>query len=202
MTERRDRLVSSHLRRGFFLLLCIVGVFLCGLMGVRYYRSWAQRDTIEALRRRGAYVGTFCEYFTPELADCVDLRVYDTGVTWTDEDMKLVAQLDSLTNLLMPRAEVSDDGVRHLGTLVELVYVDLSDTLVGDDGMRVLANLTSLEAIHLDRTRVTDEGIQELARLPQLTWLTLDGTRVTEEGVRRFKRCAVNPRIKVRLGRN
>ncbi len=111
-----------------------------------------------------------------------------------DQKWRRVPKLDDtvIAELASPqRAEVkrinmrkaSFDSIR-LQKLLELniVSLDLRDTLTDDATLRVIARFPSVRALMLSGCKnVTNEGIKAIAKLPNLTALNIGGTGITDE---------------------
>lgn len=70
-----------------------------------------------------------------------------------------------------------------MASLIQLTYLDLSDTRAGDRELEWLRGLTAIVNLRLDRTRVSDRGLARLAGLVKLRWLSLEKTKVEGWGI-------------------
>jgi Leucine-rich repeat (LRR) protein len=78
--------------------------------------------------------------------------------------------VEEITSLALCRSPVTDMGLRELGALKNLTWLDVRDTRVTDMGLKELAGLKNLATLLLQGTRVTDAGVAELPRtLPKCT---------------------------------
>ena len=59
------------------------------------------------------------------------------------------------------RTQVTDAGLEHLKALINLQFLDLTDTQVSDAGFTHLKEMASLKYAHLYQTKVTDAGVNE-----------------------------------------
>lgn len=84
--------------------------------------------------------------------------VYLGGTQVTDEDMRLIANLEQLRVLLLHRTEITDAGLIYLKALPHLHTLNLRNTKVTDIGAQQLAGLTNLRTVNLCSTGVTDKG--------------------------------------------
>jgi hypothetical protein len=76
------------------------------------------------------------------------------------------------------------DGLRAVGGLTTLTYLDLCSTHATDAVLRELRGLIELTRLYLDRcSLVTDVGVRELRDLTALTTLGLSSTHVTDTGL-------------------
>jgi len=109
----------------------------------------------------------------------------------TDEGMHaLCGRLPALKTLILNGdTSLTADGLRAVGGLTTLTYLDLYNCNVTDAVLRELRDLTSLSTLHLQGcTLVTDVGVRELRGLTALTTLILFGcTHVTDVGLQHCK---------------
>jgi hypothetical protein len=105
----------------------------------------------------------------------------------TDEVMHaLCGRLPALKTLILAQVtSLTADGLRAVGGLTTLIYLNLRNCNVTDAVLQELRDLTSLSTLHLGGcTLVTDVGVRELRDLTAITDLGLDGcTRVTDVGL-------------------
>ena len=90
------------------------------------------------------------------------------GSDLTDERLKGVAQLPSLTSLSLSGDKVTDAGLKELAPLTRLTELGLYGTKVTDAGLKYLAPLKNLISLGVDYLPITDKGLPELARLTNL----------------------------------
>ena len=84
---------------------------------------------------------------------------------------------------LRGRDLTTDDALKRLSLLPEVVSVNLRDTRVSSAGLVHLKKLGSLRRLHLERTRVDDAGVAHLSGLSQLEYLNLYDTDVTDKAL-------------------
>jgi thiol-disulfide isomerase/thioredoxin/Leucine-rich repeat (LRR) protein len=120
--------------------------------------------------------------FLPKLEQ-ISLRL--TKVT--DEGMARLAVLKSLKCVSIPGTKVTDAGLAHLARLPQLEYLRLGvyeeGTAVTDEGMRVVGGMRALRYLDLSATKVGDEGLAHLAELSNLESLCIEETAVTNDGL-------------------
>jgi Leucine-rich repeat (LRR) protein len=107
------------------------------------------------------------------------------GVTsLTADGLRAVGGLTALTYLNLNYCNATDAVLRELRGLTELSTLDLNDcTLVTDVGVRELRDLTALRTLDLmGCTHVTYAGLQHLMSLTALSKLYLYGTTTTQAG--------------------
>lgn len=98
-----------------------------------------------------------------------------------------LADLPRLLILNLSGSDADDQGLRHVGRLVELQSLNLDWTPVTDAGLEELTGLTQLHSLWLNETDVTDVGLIHLAKLKSLRRLYLEGTAVTAAGVEQLR---------------
>ncbi len=111
--------------------------------------------------------------------------LYLDGVTsLTADGLRAVGGLTTLTYLNLGYCNVTDAVLRELRGLTELSELWLYGcTLVTDVGVRELRDLTALRTLGLiNCTQVTDAGLQHLMSLTALSVLFLYGTSTTQAG--------------------
>src|SRR5262249_31057981 len=83
---------------------------------------------------------------------------------------------------------ITDAGLDHLETLPELTELSFSGCRrLTDDGLRRLAPLTQLVRLVIAYAPFSDAGLDALAGMEKLEILGLQGTRVKGAGLRHFK---------------
>ena len=100
----------------------------------------------------------------------------------SDEDLRLIGNLEHVRKLSLEGTSVSDAGFRHLRGVRGLQRVLLDDTRIGDAGFSCL-NLDEVELLWAAKTLVTDDSVSKIARCKKLTWLRLPGTKITDRGL-------------------
>jgi len=118
-----------------------------------------------------------------ELADLSLTTLSVHGTLLSRNGFKAVGSLKKLNSLVLSRSRVTDEDMKAVGELVDLVSLDLADTTVGDGGLPNLATLKKLRTLDLSRTRVTGTGLKGLAGLDALAALTLDKAPLTDAGL-------------------
>ncbi len=106
----------------------------------------------------------------------------------TDDTLRHVQGLDNLLILDLRATRVTDEGLAYLRGLDRLTVLYLGGTGVTDDGLAHLAEISSLVELHLNATHVTDRGLAHLADLTNLTHVYLNGTKITDEGLQPLAR--------------
>jgi len=78
---------------------------------------------------------------------------------------------------------LSDEGLKTLKGLGEVISLNLRDTKITSSGLAHLKGLSSLRRLHLERTEITDSGLEHLSGLKELEYLNLYQTRVSDKGL-------------------
>jgi len=88
-----------------------------------------------------------------------------------DEEAMFVAQMKSLDGLLVQNSNISDAGLKKLTALNDLTFLRLGSTQVTDDGLRLIGtSFPKLRTLYLwgIGNRFTDDGIRSLVEHPSL----------------------------------
>jgi hypothetical protein len=96
----------------------------------------------------------------------------------TDKDLKPLAKLKHLHDLVLGTPRVTAEGLAVLSELHELVEVAFwfGATPVTDDGLKAFRELKNLRVLQLNKTRITAAGIAHLMKLTALEVLDVSGT--------------------------
>ena len=113
--------------------------------------------------------------------NCRTLTIASQNVS--DEGLRCLGSLPKLEWLELNDTQLTDAGLAHIEPLTGLKFLHIRNCAVGDNGLSHLNGLVTLEQIILDGTQVTDEGLVHLAPLKQLKYISLQGTRVTSRGI-------------------
>ena len=82
----------------------------------------------------------------------------------------------------MENTEITDDGLKDIAQLQNLVALELGGTKITDKGLSEVAELQNLKLLNLNGTKITDTGLKALVQLPNLESLFLLHTQITDEG--------------------
>jgi hypothetical protein len=127
------------------------------------------------------------------LAQLPSLSMVVLGKTpLTDAGLASAVELRSLTGLILRETAISDAGLAHLANVTTLTSLNLSGTKITDAGLAQLANLPRLRSLILTSTAVTDAGLVALARMRSLQTVNLKGTRTTDAAVAELKKSRPN----------
>ena len=84
----------------------------------------------------------------------------------------LKGEVFSLKELLLfgPTPGITDEGMKHVAEMTSLTLLSLDRAKVTDEGLIHLAHLVNLQELELTETQVTDAGVGRLRRaLPKCT---------------------------------
>ena len=125
--------------------------------------------------------GRLSRYNDPQGNPSVSAWLADRNVT--DETLKEIAGLKDLVALYLDNTKVTDAGMPELAKLKRLISLHLSRTQITDASVKYFACHKSMQWLDLMDTKITDEGLKELADLNKLTYLNLVNTKVTDAGL-------------------
>lgn len=105
------------------------------------------------------------------------LKLLDSAIDahgqMTNETLERISHLEHVTSLRLSNSKaVSDDGIRHLTRMPQLLELDLSQTAITDQSLEVISELPNLESLSLVFTRVSDNGLQHLRKCRKLVGST------------------------------
>lgn len=130
-------------------------------------------------------------------------RLNDLGqVNWlnlkclpiSDDDLKILHELPHLKLLNLRGINVhkgyrfSNEGLRHVGTLKELVNLDLSaNGSISDFGIQYLVGCRGLRKLNISRTHTSPGCLPDLTQIPRLDYLTLSYDPLNDETLPYFQ---------------
>ncbi|MCX7426119.1 MAG: SUMF1/EgtB/PvdO family nonheme iron enzyme [Planctomycetia bacterium] len=100
----------------------------------------------------------------------------------TDEGLRNLQGLRSITGLRVNGNRVTDRGMEYLQDLTSLTLLDVGYTLITDAGLRKLARLTNLDTLFLPGTTVSDAGVDCLKDMKYLKTIEVWNTRMSDRG--------------------
>lgn len=93
-----------------------------------------------------------------------------------------IGSLGHLKALSLYGKDFSDEDLKPLSRMKSLTFLNLNQTQVTNLGLKHLQLLPMLQGLSLDSTPVTDDGLQHLEQLTKLVYLNLDHTPTSREG--------------------
>lgn len=100
---------------------------------------------------------------------------YDIG----DEEIRRLAQLQTLQHLVLRGAECTGAGLEAFAGHPELSILDLDGSSVTDESLSHVTKIPKLNSLFLRFTSIGDAGVANLEGIPELNVLHLDGSLVT-----------------------
>lgn len=131
-----------------------------------------------ALSKLNALGGQF--YRDLELSTCPITKVVASRTNVSDEDLKDLIDLKSVTALTLDNTAISDDGLKIIVGFENLTRLSLWQTKITDSGLRELAGLKRLTSLNLLECSLSDVGMKELKVLKGLTELSISGQHLTD----------------------
>lgn len=137
-----------------------------------------------------------------------------TNVPITDEHLRVVGQLDSLTQIILNsetgNSRVTDAGLAHLTGLDNLLSLNMYGLNITNKGLESVAEIESLETLDISKSKVTgdlsellplenlqwllagemelsDDVVDTLAKLPKLSHLSIRGSTLSQEARDRLR---------------
>ena len=108
-----------------------------------------------------------------------------------DAALQLCRQLPFLTELVLNKTSISDDGISCLSNLERLTILHLGSTAITDSGLIHLSS-QPLQTLDLCQTAVSNEGLNTLMLMTTLSNIWLIDTRVSADGVSAFRQYRPN----------
>jgi hypothetical protein len=155
----------------------------CGLSichGGRSFPEGAMNGKGHLSIQTSGYLGADLDKALPVLHDLEETFELEFLGDVSDEHLRHLACLRNILSLKLNHRQVTDAGLRHLAGLTSLRILELSGQPVTATGVRHLAGLTNLCELHLRWTQADDEGVAALSGLPRLTNLDLSNCPVTD----------------------
>jgi len=106
-----------------------------------------------------------------------------SGTQSGDEGLEQIKNLIKITQLHGGKL-TTDDGLKHLGQMKQLLYLGLNNTLVTGSGLVHLPNPEKLVQVSLMYSAVTDSSLQHVSKLTNLRQLDLNGRKITDAGLK------------------
>jgi internalin A len=109
-----------------------------------------------------------------------------------DADLKELTALKSLNTLLLYETAVTDEGLKALANLDNLIELGLgggqrenpNGPQVTNTGLKQLAGIKKLTKLYLRGKKITDASLTEVSTLKNLTKLSLYDAAITERGLK------------------
>jgi hypothetical protein len=101
----------------------------------------------------------------------------------TDPDLKQLASLTNLRELIIEQSQITDDGLSYLTDLRGLEHLRIRGARITDQGIERLLPLEQLRILNLPQAWFTDTALQDLSGLEQLELLRFGSPHVTDDGL-------------------
>lgn len=98
----------------------------------------------------------------------------------SDEDIAPLEGLPGVRVVMLDQGLISDDGMKILATLPDLMHLRVRLSIISDEGLAYLQGCENLRILNLPNCYLTDQGINSLRQLPRLRQLRIGGDSVTE----------------------
>ena len=117
------------------------------------------------------------------LTELTRLELRETSLD--DNGLDVISNLPKLTFLDISECRlVTGDGIRKLSMLTGLTYLELREIKkVRDDVFAQLGTLTNLVELNVEATRITNESVPTLLKLQKLERLSVAGSQLDDAGI-------------------
>ncbi|MGH7136861.1 MAG: leucine-rich repeat domain-containing protein, partial [Pirellulales bacterium] len=129
-----------------------------------------------------------------DLVQCGSLtELVLAGTQVSDAGLPHLMKLPRLDTLFLGMdgdgANVTNEGLKTVGKLVNLSLLDLSGTKIAGEGLAHLKDLKKLKTLHLESTGVSEADLAYLEPFKSLEWLSLyDEGRITDVAAKNLAR--------------
>jgi len=122
----------------------------------------------------------------PILHDLVETFELEFLGEVSDEHLRHLVGLKNILSLKLNHKPITDAGLQHLAGLTSLRVLELRGLPITSVGIKHLAGLPHLLELDLWRTQVDDDALDVLSRLPELKVLKLTDCPVTDRGLEKL----------------
>jgi len=178
-----------------FIMLAILVALggIGGFYGVSEYADYKTKRAIVDLGGTITLIETVDEfrYFETTFPKATDETLAQLSV------LRSFTVSDYLSSLDFSGSQVTDQGMRYLQSIPSLTTLSLDNTTIGDAGLKTLAQTGSIRHLSVAHTKVTNAGILYFAsHNKHLQFLDVTGAQVTEQDVKQLK--TLLPEIRIR----
>ncbi len=124
---------------------------------------------------------------------------FPPAVFGDNELAQLSPLFPKISKLSLVGSNITDDGLYHLGKMVNLKEVILQQTPVKGPGLAYLSQLPHLELLNVSKTEVDDAGLLHVLSMSSLKEVYLNQTKVSETLVKALQKN--NPDLRIQLNR-
>lgn len=119
-----------------------------------------------------------------ESSSCPVSKVLLTRSRITDQGLKELVVLRSVSVLALDDTEITDLGLKVIVEFRNLISLSIRQTKITDVGLKELVSLDNLSTLSLMQCNVSDVGMNELKALKRLTELEISGQKLTDMGLK------------------
>ncbi len=123
-----------------------------------------------------------CTMHLARLTGLKALMLVETDVT--DNGLRPIRGLKSLTKLYLQSEKLTDAGLAHLAELSSLEILEVMSPGITDAGLAHIAKLRSLRELYIWSPKIRGPGLVHLAKLPSLMNLNLTGNHFGDAGLK------------------
>lgn len=154
----------------------------------------AKESDVLALRTKGVLVipvGAETNYLSVNFVNAREA---------TDKDLALLLPLKrQLLWLDVGRTKITDEGLKTIGQLSTLTQLNIEHTNISDAGVENLKTLSELTTLNMVAVKISDHALDHLSKLPKLEKVFLYETKVTGNAVRKL--VGDHPKLEIDTGR-
>lgn len=101
----------------------------------------------------------------------------------SDEALRPIFKLKNLLTLDLSKCKVTDKAMEYVGQCQALLRLDLNDARVSGKGLRILSGLRKLTSLDIANNRLSDKDVDGICALSGLENLNLEGNNITDAGL-------------------
>jgi len=148
----------------------------------RGLKHLSRSKTLQSLSLYGACIGDAHVQQLQQFPNLRFLQIVRTSVS--DVGMQAIGSLVNLRTLdIMVAPAVTDNGIRSLGHLKDLVKLTVLQTRLTDGSLPAISRLHALKVLILDGHPITDAGLACLGSLSEIQYLRLSDTRIGDQSL-------------------
>lgn len=120
------------------------------------------------------------EYINP-LKDLRVLSLENTNLT--DNGLQMICMNHpNLERLILNNTPITSEGLKHIGKLKKLNFLELRGSKIDDEATVYLSELENIVNLTIANTKVTDKSVPYLMKFPKIGTLIIVRTQITKEG--------------------
>ncbi len=157
----------------------LVGAFLIALVTL-VLMGCTDSETPSAIRTVSLQLAS--DVIGNSIADHEVTSIHIDQKPVANDDLELLRDNRIITTLLLDESEVTDDGMRIISTMPNLVHLRIRSKLT-DKCIDDLLKLPDLQFLNLPFADFTDGGLERLAEHPRIQLLRLRSPQVTDQAM-------------------